>query len=68
LATTRPSRSPSSDYEADRTYYDFSPRVNLSYTLNDDMMVYGGYSQGWKAGSFDPRGENFADAGSGAGL
>jgi iron complex outermembrane receptor protein len=49
-----------SDYEADRTYYDFSPRVNLSYTLTDDMTVYGGYSQGWKAGSFDPRGENFA--------
>jgi iron complex outermembrane receptor protein len=24
------------------------------------MTVYGGYSQGWKAGSFDPRGENFA--------
>jgi iron complex outermembrane receptor protein len=23
-------------------------------------MVYGGYSQGWKAGSFDPRGANFA--------
>jgi iron complex outermembrane receptor protein len=49
-----------SDYEADRTYYDFSPRVNLSYSLNEDITVYGGYSQGWKAGSFDPRGANFA--------
>ena len=49
----------SSDYEAERTFYDFSPRVNLSYTLNDDVMVYGGYSEGWKAGSFDPRGANF---------
>lgn len=53
LATT-------SDYEAKRTYTDFSPRVNLSYAINDDVTVYGGYSQGWKAGSFDPRGANFA--------
>ncbi|WOJ92315.1 TonB-dependent receptor [Congregibacter variabilis] len=49
-----------SDYEAQRTYYDFSPRANLSYSLTEDVTVYGGYSQGWKAGSFDPRGANFA--------
>lgn len=49
-----------SDYEASRTYTDFSPRVNLSYSLSDEVTVYGGYSQGWKAGSFDPRGQNFA--------
>ncbi|EED31834.1 TonB-dependent receptor [gamma proteobacterium NOR5-3] len=49
-----------SDYEAQRTYYDFSPRANLSYALSDDIKIYGGYSQGWKAGSFDPRGANFA--------
>lgn len=48
-----------SDFEAERTYYDFSPRVNLSYALNEDISLYGGYSQGWKAGSFDPRGANF---------
>ncbi len=48
-----------SDYEADRTFYDFSPRVNLSYALNEDMLIYGGYSEGWKAGGFDPRGANF---------
>ena len=49
-----------SDYEADRTFYDFSPRINLSYAVNEGLMVYGGYSEGWKAGSFDPRGANFA--------
>jgi len=49
-----------SDFEANRTFYDFSPRVNLSYLLNDDITLYAGYSQGWKAGSFDPRGANFA--------
>ena len=48
-----------SDYEAERTFYDFSPRINLSYLVNDDITVYGGYSQGFKAGMFDPRGANF---------
>lgn len=48
----------SSDYEAERTFYDFSPRFNISYLVNDDITVYGGYSQGFKAGMFDPRGAN----------
>ncbi|GAA6136939.1 TonB-dependent receptor [Arenicella sp. 4NH20-0111] len=48
-----------SDFEASRTYDDFSPRINLSYAFNDNLNVYGGFSQGWKAGSFDPRGANF---------
>ncbi|PIE38144.1 MAG: TonB-dependent receptor [Gammaproteobacteria bacterium] len=49
-----------SDYDAERTYTDFSPRLNISYELNDDTTLYGGYSQGFKAGSFDPRGANFS--------
>ncbi len=48
-----------SDYEADREFSDFSPRVNISYKINDNTNIYAGYSQGWKAGSFDPRGANF---------
>ena len=48
-----------SDFEAERTFYDFSPRVNVSYDFGGDVTIYGGYSQGWKAGSFDPRGANF---------
>lgn len=47
-----------SDYEAERTFYDFSPRINLSYLWTDDITVYAGYSQGFKAGMFDPRGAN----------
>lgn len=47
-----------SDYEAERTFYDFSPRLNVSYLWTDDITVYGGYSQGFKAGMFDPRGAN----------
>ena len=48
-----------SDYQAQRTYDDFTPRINFAYSLNDDASVYAGYSQGFKAGSFDPRGANF---------
>ena len=50
----------SSDYQAEETWNDFSPRVNVSYLWTDDITVYGGYSQGFKAGMFDPRGANFA--------
>jgi len=50
----------SSDYEAERTYTNTSPRVTVSYALSDDINTYVTYSQGWKAGSFDPRGANFA--------
>ena len=48
-----------SDYQAERTYDDFTPRINFAYSLNDDANIYAGYSQGFKAGSFDPRGANF---------
>ncbi len=47
-----------SDFEADRTYTNFSPRLNVSYSFSDDVTAYAGYSEGWKAGSFDPRGAN----------
>lgn len=49
----------SSDYEATETFTDFSPRVNVSYAFNDQLNGYLSYSQGFKAGSFDPRGANF---------
>lgn len=48
----------SSDYEAERTFYDFSPRLNVSYLWSEDITIYAGYSQGFKAGMFDPRGAN----------
>ena len=47
-----------SDFEADRTYTNFSPRLNVNYSFSDDVTAYAGYSEGWKAGSFDPRGAN----------
>lgn len=52
--------SASSDYEAERSFTNTSPRLTISYALSDDVNTYVTYSQGWKAGSFDPRGANFA--------
>lgn len=33
----------------------FTPSVTLSYDINDDVMTYVRYSEGFKAGGFDPR-------------
>jgi len=50
----------SSDFEAERTFTDFSPRIALNYAASDDINLYASFGSGFKAGSFDPRGANFA--------
>lgn len=49
-----------SDYQASRTFRNFSPRAVLSFQPNADLNFYASYSRGFKAGSFDPRGANFS--------
>ena len=62
-ATTRPPRAGALErLRGDRTYDEFSPRVSVSYSFTDDVTAYAGYSEGFKAGSFDMRGANVADA------
>lgn len=51
-----------SDYQASRTFKNFSPRVVLAYKPSDSLNLYASWSRGFKAGSFDPRGANFATA------
>ena len=53
LATT-------SDFEGSETFTDFSPRASLSWSPNDDHTFYASYSQGFKGGGFDPRGQSTA--------
>ncbi len=43
-------------FNGSRTDTDFTPRVSLSFLPNDDHNVYASWSQGFKGGSFDPRG------------
>ncbi|MEL7486120.1 MAG: TonB-dependent receptor [Pseudomonadota bacterium] len=47
-----------SDFEGSATFTDFSPRVSLAYSPNGDHNFYASYSQGFKGGSFDPRGQS----------
>ena len=49
-----------SDFNGEADYDDFSPRVSLSYHPDGNSNVYGTYSQGFKGGSFDPRGQTTA--------
>lgn len=49
-----------SNFNGSADFDDFSPRVSLAYDLTDDSNVYFTYAQGFKGGSFDPRGQTSA--------
>lgn len=44
-------------YTNTRSFSQFTPRISLSYDLNDDLTGYAAYSQGFKSGGFDMRGD-----------
>jgi len=41
------------DYEGSREENEFSGTASLAYDLSDDLMVYAGYSRGYKAGGYN---------------
>lgn len=45
------------DYQNDNEWKQFSPRISVDYTLNDDTLIYASYSEGFKSGGFDMRGD-----------
>ncbi|TXH94554.1 MAG: TonB-dependent receptor [Rheinheimera sp.] len=45
-----------SDFKGSESFSHFSPRVGFEYQANDSMMVYGSYTDGFKSGGFDMRG------------
>lgn len=45
-----------SDFLGSETFSKFTPRASISFTPSDDHMFYATYSEGFKSGSFDPRG------------
>jgi len=45
-----------SDYSNSRTFDDFTPRISLDYQFNDNVMGYASYTNGFKSGGFDMRG------------
>lgn len=40
-------------HSGDSSEEEWSGTVSLAYDLNDDVMIYGGYSRGYKAGGFN---------------
>jgi iron complex outermembrane receptor protein len=42
---------------AKETWDDFSPSARITYHVSDDIMVYGGFSSGFKSGGFATDGE-----------
>ncbi|MBB5211437.1 TonB-dependent receptor [Microbulbifer hydrolyticus] len=48
------------DYSNSKTWSQFDPKAGLNYQINDDTMVYGSFSSGFKSGGFDMRGDAVA--------
>ena len=46
-----------SDYTNDRTFDQFTPRASVSYEFTDTFTTYASYSEGFKSGGFDMRGD-----------
>jgi iron complex outermembrane receptor protein len=49
-----------SDFNGKRTFKDFNPRASISWKPDADNNIYFTYSQGFKGGGFDPRGQTTA--------
>lgn len=49
-----------SDFNGTADFDDFSPRASLAWSFADGQNVYATYSQGFKGGGFDPRGQTSA--------
>jgi iron complex outermembrane receptor protein len=52
-----PFGAPTSDFDGSATYTNFDPRVSLSWNPVPQHNFYATYSQGFKGGGFDPRGQ-----------
>ncbi len=49
-----------SDFNGSETFTDFTPRASISWRPTDAYNFYVSYSEGFKGGSFDPRGQTTA--------
>ena len=45
-----------SDFRGSEEFTDFTPKFSLAWQPNENHNLYGSFSQGFKGGSFDPRG------------
>jgi iron complex outermembrane receptor protein len=49
-----------SDYPVDDSWSDYINKLSYSFAINDNMNIYGLYSEGWKSGTFQPDARNKA--------
>lgn len=52
-----------SDYTNDRSFSNVSPRLGFDFRVSDDVLAYVSYSEGFKSGGFDMRGNATANPG-----
>ncbi len=43
------------DFSDDESWSEFSPHISAQYRFNDEVMVYGSFTSGFKSGGFDMR-------------
>ena len=55
--TTPATINPRTNYTAERTDEQFTPRISATYEFSPDLTAYVSYSRGFKSGGFDPRGD-----------
>jgi len=55
--TPRPILQTRTNYGAETTFSQFTPRLSASYELTDDLSTYVSYSKGFKSGGWDMRGD-----------
>jgi iron complex outermembrane receptor protein len=53
----RPILQVRTNYDAARTFEQFTPRISVSYELSDDLNTYASFSKGYKSGGWDMRGD-----------
>lgn len=46
-----------SDFQGSEEFTEFTPRASVAWNFNPDNNLYFSYSEGFKGGSFDPRGQ-----------
>ncbi|MGB7406553.1 MAG: TonB-dependent receptor [Pacificimonas sp.] len=49
-----------SDFDGGETFTEFTPRASISFQPTLDHNIFASYSQGFKGGGFDPRGQTTA--------
>ena len=57
--TPRPILATRTNYTASETFERFTPRLSVSYDLTEDLTGYFSYSEGFKSGGWDMRGDAF---------